>query len=351
MSAPTNGHDRKRLIGRVTGAVTGRVVEVVDPDIILEHVDVNAIVDRMDIDAVVQRVDVDALLQQVDVDALLARVDVNAILARVDIDALVDRVDVNGLMSRVDMDALLAQVDMEAVVARSGIPEVVAESTSHMAGSALDLARRQLVGLDVVVDRFVDRLFRRKHPERHEGPPLLTSAAPEGRAGRRSVTGHYTGPVSRAAAGALDVLVITTLYTVGYAGVSLLWRAFTGNSLSGDRSTPLAIAAMAVWAFLYVFVSLAVAGRTVGKALVGLRVVRSDGGTPAVRKVFLRTLVQPFSAALLMLGYLPVLLQKEHRSAHDLIAGTAVVYDWGDRTAEMPGPLSEFLNRSQQTAA
>ena len=81
--------------------------------------------------------------------------------------------------------------------------------------------------------------------------------------------------------------------------------------------------------------------------VVGLRVVRSDGGTPAVRKIFLRTLVQPFSAALLMLGYLPVLLQKEHRSVHDLIAGTAVVYDWGDRAAEMPGPLSEFLNRKQ----
>jgi uncharacterized RDD family membrane protein YckC len=161
------------------------------------------------------------------------------------------------------------------------------------------------------------------------------------------VSGHYTGPVSRAAAGALDVLVITTLYTVGYAGVSLLWQAFTGNSLSGDRSTPLAIAGMALWAFLYVFVSLAVAGRTVGKGVVGLRVVRSDGGTPAVRKIFLRTLVQPFSAAILMLGYLPVLLQKEHRSVHDLIAGTAVVYDWGDRTAEMPGPLSEFLNREQ----
>lgn len=338
MSASTNGHDRKRLIGRVAGAVTGRVVETVDPDIVIEHIDINAIVDRVDLDAVLGRVDLDAVLARVDLDALLARVDVNAIM---------DRVDVDALLARVDMDAVVRRVDVEAVVQRSGIPEIVAESTSHMAGSALDLARRQLVGLDVVVDRFVDRLFRRKHPERYEGPPLLMAAAPEGRSDRRSVSGHFTGPMSRAAAGALDILVITTLYTVGYAGVSLLWSAFTGSSLSGDRSTPLAIAGMALWAFLYVFVSLAVAGRTVGKAVVGLRVVRSDGGTPAVRKIFLRTLVQPFSAALLMLGYLPVLLQKEHRSVHDLIAGTAVVYDWGDRAAEMPGPLSEFLNRKQ----
>jgi uncharacterized RDD family membrane protein YckC len=347
VSAPSNGHDRKGLIGRVAGAVTGRVVETVDPDIVIEHIDVNAVVERMDVDALLQRIDLDALLGQVDVDAVLDRVDLDRLLDRVDVNAVLDRVDIDRLMNRVDMDALLRRVDVEAIVQRSGIPEIVAESTSHMAGSALDLARRQLVGLDVVADRLVDRAFRRTDEARHEGPPLLTERAPVGRKDRRSVSGHYTGPVSRAAAGALDVLAITTLYTVGYAGVSLLWNAFFGSSLSGDQRTPLAIAALALWAFSYVFVCLAVAGRTVGKAVVGIRVVRADGGPPSVRTVFWRTLVQPFSIILFLLGYLPVLLQREHRAMHDLAAGTAVVYDWGDRPAEMPGPLSEFLNRNR----
>jgi hypothetical protein len=40
-----------------------------------------------------------------------------------------------------------------------------------------------------------------------------------------------------------------------------------------------------------------------------------------------------------------MVVQREHRALHDLIAGTAVVYDWGSRTAELPGPLSEFLAR------
>jgi len=136
----------KRLLGRVAGAVTERVVDTVDPDIVLEHVDLNA---------------------------LLSRVDLDAVLARVDIDALLARVDLNTLLADVDLDALLRNVDLEALVRRSGIPDIVAESTYSMAGSALDLARRQLVGLDVVVDRIVDRLMRRSEEQRLKGPPML----------------------------------------------------------------------------------------------------------------------------------------------------------------------------------
>jgi hypothetical protein len=142
----------KRLLGRVAGAVTEKVVVTVDPDIVLEHVDLNV---------------------------LLSRVDLDAVLARVDMDALLARVDLNALLADVDVDALLRDVDLEALVRRSGIPDIVAESTYSMAGSALDLARRQLVGLDVVVDRIVDRLMRRSEDERREGPPSLVAAGRE----------------------------------------------------------------------------------------------------------------------------------------------------------------------------
>ncbi|MEI7059146.1 hypothetical protein WBG06_25215 [Nocardioides sp. CCNWLW239] len=151
----------KRLLGRVAGAVTERVVVTVDPDIVLEHVDLNA---------------------------LLSRVDLDAVLARVDMDALLARVDLNTLLADVDLDALLRNVDLEALVRRSGIPDIVAESTYSMAGSALDLARRQLVGLDVIVDRIVDRLMRRSADERREGPLSLVAARGEA---------HDTGTAAR----------------------------------------------------------------------------------------------------------------------------------------------------------
>jgi uncharacterized RDD family membrane protein YckC len=40
---------------------------------------------------------------------------------------------------------------------------------------------------------------------------------------------------------------------------------------------------------------------------------------------------------------------RNRRALHDLIAGTAVVYDWGDRPAQMPAPLSSFIaDRTRQ---
>jgi uncharacterized RDD family membrane protein YckC len=164
---------------------------------------------------------------------------------------------------------------------------------------------------------------------------------------RLRVTGHYAGPVSRAAAAALDVAIIFATYTAGYAGLNLLTNAFLGVSISGDKSGPLAGLALLTWAFLYTFGSLAVTGRTPGKALVGLRVVRANGATLPVKRALLRTLALPLSVLILGIGLLLIIVQREHRALHDLIAGTAVVYDWGDRPAEIPGPLSEFLTRAE----
>jgi hypothetical protein len=169
---PAKGKGR---LSRLASAVTGRVVETIDPDAVIEHVDVDQLLERIDANRLLDRVEVNQLLDRVDVDALLDRVDIDRLLDRVDIDRFLDRVDVNKLMARVDVDAIVANVDLEAAVRRAGVPEIVAESTGQVAGSALDLARRQLAGLDVVVDRIVTRLLRRDPAEMPLGPPRLVS--------------------------------------------------------------------------------------------------------------------------------------------------------------------------------
>lgn len=169
---PAAAKGGKGLLGRMTGAVTGRVVETVDPDVVLEHVDV---------DALVQRIDVEALLARVDLNALIDRVDLDALLDRVDVDRLIDRIDVDRIVSRVDVNGIVSGVDLEGLVRRSGIPDLVAESTGAVAGSALDVARRQLVGLDVIIERVVDRLLRRTPDPRFQAPPLLRDVTGESR--------------------------------------------------------------------------------------------------------------------------------------------------------------------------
>ena len=120
------------------------------------------------INAVLDRVDVDALIGQVELDDLLARIDVNQLLDRVDVDRLLDRVDVNRLLDGVDLDRLLddvdvnrlvARVDVEAVTSRANVGGLVAQSTSQVAGSTLDIARRQAAGLDTLIMGLVDRLL------------------------------------------------------------------------------------------------------------------------------------------------------------------------------------------------
>src|SRR6478736_4546808 len=209
------GGESRGLLHRITGGVTERVVGVIDPDIVLDQVDVDALVSRIDADALVARIDMNALLARVDLNALLARVEPDVLLDRIDMNALLDRVDLNALLSKVDIEALLADVDLEGLVRRSGVPQLVAESTNQLAGSAIDLVRRQLVALDVIIDRFLCRLMRRDPDAQPVGPPLLlaTDAAPE--LLRQSVSGHYTGAVTRAVSAVLDIAIITTSYTLG----------------------------------------------------------------------------------------------------------------------------------------
>ncbi|MGW1347533.1 RDD family protein [Kribbella sp. NPDC002412] len=164
--------------------------------------------------------------------------------------------------------------------------------------------------------------------------------------GRLTVTGHYSGAISRAVAAVLDVIFVFASYTLGLAGLDLLTTAFLDVSLRGDPSAPVATIALLSWAFCYTFGCLAIAGRTPGKGIVGLRVVRADGSTLRTGRALLRVCATPLSVLLFGAGLVLIIFQREHRALHDLIAGTAVVYDWGERPAELPGPLSDFLRRA-----
>lgn len=162
---------------------------------------------------------------------------------------------------------------------------------------------------------------------------------------RLGVTGHYAGPVSRAVGVAVDVGIVFFAFTLGVAGIDLLSRVVLGLDVTDDRSGAGWLIGFLTWAFLYVLVSLVVAGRTPGKGLVGLRVVSSDGTAITARRAFVRTLAFPLSALALGLGFLGIVIGRQHRAFHDVVAGTAVVYDWGDRPAELSAPLSAFLTR------
>ena len=77
----------------------------------------------------------------------------------------------------------------------------------------------------------------------------------------------------------------------------------------------------------YFFLSVAIAGRTVGKALMGVRVVGLKGGRLSPGRSLLRAVAYLVSLIPLSAGFLWVLVDRDRRAWHDHIAGSRVVYD------------------------
>lgn len=115
-------------------------------------------------------------------------------------------------------------------------------------------------------------------------------------------------------------------------------RAFSsGSEALAQQVTELAARVdviFAAWELAYFGFSWATNGRTLGMALFGIRVARTDGAVLEPRHATVRALVFPFSFLFCGLGFLGILGQREHRALHDLAAGSAVIYAW---TVRAPG--------------
>jgi uncharacterized RDD family membrane protein YckC len=314
----------------------------IDVDALIGRVDVNRLVQQVDIDGLVSQVNVNALVGQVDVDRLVSQVDIDALIGRVDVDRLVQQVDVQGLIGRVDLNELLAGVDLAPLMARAGIDQIVADATSGMAARTLDLARRQLLRVDLVVLALVDRALGRRRAgaappvdttvtggDAHAtlAPTTATTAAP-----RR----WAAGPVARSIAFLVDSVAVSALFGLAVSLGGFLLGLFTTRSLDRvDGGGMWWVVAFLAWWFCYLWLTVAVAGRTIGKGLVGLRVVAVDGIDLSPRAAAVRALLLPFSLVL-GLGFLPAVFGRQRRAVHDFVAGSRVDVDWGPRPVTTP---------------
>jgi uncharacterized RDD family membrane protein YckC len=154
-------------------------------------------------------------------------------------------------------------------------------------------------------------------------------------AARESLQGNYSGAVSRLAAYVIDVSLSSALFTLGLAATGYVVSIVIGRSFTWNHEGIAASIAFVVWEFLYFAYSWATTGKTIGMALLGVRVVRADGAAAGPRRAVVRTLALPLSIILFGLGFIGILIQREHRALHDLIAGTAVVYAWDARAARL----------------
>jgi uncharacterized RDD family membrane protein YckC len=149
--------------------------------------------------------------------------------------------------------------------------------------------------------------------------------------------GTTAGFISRALAIATD----TVLLTVIIAGGGWVVRSFIDLILGSDpiQLNPVVLFFVApVIAVLYFALSTDLTGRTPGKWLMGLRVVRMGGGDITLGRAMLRSLGYIVSLIPLGAGFLWVLVDDERRGWHDHIAGTKVQHQPGKVLARHTEP-------------
>jgi uncharacterized RDD family membrane protein YckC len=147
--------------------------------------------------------------------------------------------------------------------------------------------------------------------------------------------GQHAGFASRFIAFIVDCAVSIGVFLLTLAAASFAASVLTGSSIHWSRENWWVVVAFFAWEFLYYAFYWTGSGKTPGMVLLGVEVVGQDGSSVGTRRGLLRTLAFPVSFILLGMGFLGILLGRDRRALHDVIADTAVVYCWDAREARL----------------
>lgn len=177
-----------------------------------------------------------------------------------------------------------------------------------------------------------------------------------------SLRGHYAGFVTRSVAFAIDLLliVVTQLITLlffrlilDFFGLDELARAIFEPAESTSQSLLVSLLRWGIAVFsssilfgVYVITLWVLADKTLGQALLGLRVARTNGQSVTFRPALRRFLGYYVSFFSLCIGFLWILIDDRRQGWHDKLADTVVVYDWDARLGRR---LREWLGRQQES--
>ena len=127
--------------------------------------------------------------------------------------------------------------------------------------------------------------------------------------------------VSRIVAGIVDLTCVAVLTLP----VAVMLEVQSGAWLD-LRIAVIMVGIVAVLMFIYLTVSTALTGRTLGLKLLSLRVIDSRTGLiPTGSQAAGRAVVYVFSLATLGLGFLVAAINPQHKTVHDRLSQTSVV--------------------------
>ncbi|MCM3115676.1 RDD family protein [Neobacillus sp. MER 74] len=165
-----------------------------------------------------------------------------------------------------------------------------------------------------------------------------------------SIQFQIAGLGSRSAAFIIDQLLlmafnILTLIVLFFVldGMSKMEFIFIGNSL------PIAITIIALFIvnggyfFAYEFFS---GGRTLGKKLMGIRVIQENGHSITLLSSFIRNLIRIIDSlpTAYFLGIIMIFFHSKHKRLGDLVAGTIVVHERKAKRKKKLSPIENELD-------
>lgn len=156
------------------------------------------------------------------------------------------------------------------------------------------------------------------------------------------LNGRAAGFVTRTFAFVADLIIVAGLIALGGWIAVLIDSTLEsfGIDLRVDLSA-LYIVFVPLIAAMYFVMFWSLTGRTIGKWIMGLRVVNPAGVSPTVGKSVIRVFGYVVSALALWLGYLWVIVDDDRKAWHDHMANTSVVYDYSRSSSYFDVPVDE----------
>ncbi len=160
----------------------------------------------------------------------------------------------------------------------------------------------------------------------------------------QTLQGHYAGFITRLFAFIIDLIIVTIMLTFVSFGLSFISRLMglmpeffislfstskTAISSAYNEALPAIILVVnVVLVFGYYIFFWTSSGQTIGKALMGVRVVSVSGRPLTFFQALFRFLLYPVSAMFFFLGFFWVLADNQRQGWHDNLARTYVIYAW-----------------------
>lgn len=163
--------------------------------------------------------------------------------------------------------------------------------------------------------------------------------------------GRYAGAVTRLLAYLADIGIISVLFAASLALATAAIDVATPWAIDLSKDSTPVIVLYLGWAGLYFGNSWVLRAKSPGMTLLGLRIVRADGGELDKRHALIRLVAFPLGFLTLGIGFLGIIFGRTHQAIYDRIADTAVVYGWDAESAKLRAIARERQEGTSPKAA